>query len=91
LSAQVSGVPIDLVYLDLGGPVVELISYEGIVVDPPPQTKHLGYRMIALEVDDMRKTAEYLRTKGVDLVQDRLKRSTYIYQTDAGGIVGRHA
>ena len=39
---------------------MELISYEGIVVDPAPQTEHLGYRMIALEVDDMRKTADYL-------------------------------
>jgi catechol 2,3-dioxygenase-like lactoylglutathione lyase family enzyme len=39
------GVPIDLVYLDLGGSVVELISYEGAAVDPAPQTEHLGYRM----------------------------------------------
>ena len=60
------GVPIDPVYLDLGGTVVELISYEGTQVDPAPQTEHLGYRVIALEVDDMPKTANYLRTKGVD-------------------------
>src|SRR3984893_16655825 len=57
------GVPIDLVYLDLGGTVVELISYEGVTVDPAPQHEHLGYRMIALEVDDMQKTTDYLRTK----------------------------
>jgi glyoxylase I family protein len=62
------GVPIDLVYLDLGGTVVELISYDGAPVDPAPQTEHLGYRMIALEVDDMQKTADYLKTKGVDIV-----------------------
>jgi glyoxylase I family protein len=43
------GVPIDLVYLDLGGTVVELISYEGAAVDPAPQTEHLGYRMIAAQ------------------------------------------
>ena len=54
------GVPIDLVYLDLGGTVVELISYEGTAVDPAPQTEHLGYRMMALEIDDMEKTADYL-------------------------------
>jgi len=60
------GVPIDLVYLDLGGTVVELISYDGATVDPAPQTEHLGYRMMALEVDDMQKTADYLRTKGVE-------------------------
>jgi catechol 2,3-dioxygenase-like lactoylglutathione lyase family enzyme len=61
------GVPIDLVYLDLGGTVVELISYEGVTVDPAPQQEHLGYRMMALEVDDMQKTTDYLRTKGVDI------------------------
>jgi catechol 2,3-dioxygenase-like lactoylglutathione lyase family enzyme len=71
------GVPIDLVYLDLGGTVVELISYEGTPVDPAPQTEHLGYRMIALEVDDMQKTAEYLRTKGVDIVWGPRVRETY--------------
>jgi len=62
------GVPIDLVYLDLGGTVVELISYEGASVDPAPQKEHLGYRMIALEVDDMQKATDYLKTKGVDIV-----------------------
>src|SRR5438477_13220185 len=34
------GVPINLVYLDLGGTVVELIAYEGTQVDPDPQTEH---------------------------------------------------
>ena len=71
------GVPIDLVYLDLGGTVVELISYEGTQIDPTPQTEHLGYRMIALEVDDMPKTANYLRTKGVDIVWGPRVRETY--------------
>ena len=50
-------VPIDLVYLDLGGTVVELISYDGAAVDRAPQTEHLEYRMIALEVDDMQKSS----------------------------------
>ena len=71
------GVPIDLVYLDLGGTVVELISYEGTAVDPAPRTEHLGYRMIALEVDDMQKTADYLKTKGVDIVWGPRVRETY--------------
>ena len=62
------GVPIDLVYLDLGGTVVELITYNGAVVDPAPQQEHLGYRMIAIEVDDMQEAAAYLKTKGVDIV-----------------------
>jgi glyoxylase I family protein len=62
------GVPIDLVYLDLGGTVVELITYDGATVDPAPQNEHLGYRMIALEVEDMDRAAAYLKTKGVDVV-----------------------
>ena len=37
------GVPIDLVYLELGGTVVELISYDGVTVEPSPQREHLGY------------------------------------------------
>jgi catechol 2,3-dioxygenase-like lactoylglutathione lyase family enzyme len=45
------GVPIDLVYLDLGGPVVGLISCDDVSVDPAPGTEHLGYPMIALEAD----------------------------------------
>lgn len=62
------GVPMDLVYLDLGGTVVELMSYPGASVEPAPQGEHLGYRMMALEVDDMQKTIEYLKTKGVGIV-----------------------
>ena len=42
------GVPIDLVYLELGGTTVELITYDGAAVDPAPQKEHLGYRLIAL-------------------------------------------
>ena len=52
----------------LGGTVVELISYEGVSVDPASQKEHLGYRMIAFEVDDMQKATDYLKTKGVDMV-----------------------
>ena len=71
------GVPIDLVYLDLGGTVVELISYQGASIDPAPEREHLGYRMIALEVDDMQKTTDYLRTKGVEVVWGPRVRKTY--------------
>src|SRR5450759_2639977 len=63
-----TGVPMDLVYLDLGGTVVELISYEGATVEPEPKNEHLGYRMMALEVDDMNKTTEYLKAKGINIV-----------------------
>src|SRR5258708_14293304 len=38
---------------------------------------HLGYRMIALEVDEMQKAADYLKTKGVDIVWGPRVRETY--------------
>ena len=62
------GVPMNLVYLELGGTTVELISYENAAVDPAPATEHVGYRMIALEVEDMEAATVYLRGKGVELV-----------------------
>ena len=71
------GVPIDLVYLDLGGTVVELISYKDAAIDPAPQNEHLGYRMIALEVDDMDTTVDYLKGKGVDVVWGPVRRPTF--------------
>ena len=71
------GVPMNLVYLDLGGTTVELMSYEGGAVEPAPQAEHLGYRMMALEVDDMERTLEYLKTKGVEAVWGPKTRETY--------------
>jgi glyoxylase I family protein len=71
------GVPMDLVYLDLGGTVVELIAYEGAAVEPAPQQEHLGYRMMALEVEDMQQTVAYLQTKGIDIVWGPRVRETY--------------
>ena len=46
-------------------------------IDPAPQNEHLGYRMIALEVDDMQNATDYLRTKGVDIVWGPRVRETY--------------
>jgi len=71
------GGPMDIVYLDLGGTTVELLSYPGAAVDPAPTREHLGYRMMALEVDDMQKTEAYLKTKGVDIVWGPKIRETY--------------
>jgi glyoxylase I family protein len=75
--ARPDGTALNLVYLDLGGTVVELMSWEGVPVGPEPQKEHLGYRMIALEVDDMQKAADYLKGKGVDIVWGPMVRDTY--------------
>ena len=58
------GVPIDVVLLDLGGTAVELIAYTGATVAPSPAGEHLGYRMMALEVEDMDKALDYIRARG---------------------------
>ena len=71
------GTALNLVYLDLGGTTVELISYEGVPVDPAPRLEHLGYRMIALEVEDMDRAATYLKDKGIDFVWGPIVRDTY--------------
>lgn len=63
-----AGVPMDIVYMDLNGTVLELISYDGVSPDPAPEKEHLGYRMMAVEVEDMKKAADYLSTKGIKIV-----------------------
>ena len=72
-----NGAKLNMVYLDLGGTVVELMAWDGVPVGPEPQKEHLGYRMIALEVDDMNATTEYLKEKGVDIVWGPMVRETY--------------
>ncbi len=56
----------EIAYLELGGTVVELMS----VTDPRPAPSdpwQAGYRMIALEVEDMDRAVEYLKGKGVEI------------------------
>jgi glyoxylase I family protein len=63
-----AGVPMNLAYLDLGGTTVELIDYDGAELAPAPTGLHRGYKMIALEVEDMQKAIDFLKTKNVDVV-----------------------
>jgi glyoxylase I family protein len=71
------GAALNLVYLDLGGTTVELIAYEGVAVDPMPRLEHLGYRMIAIEVEDMQKASDYLKGHGIDIVWGPRVTDTY--------------
>ena len=63
-----AGVPMDLVYLELGGTTVELITYRGANMGAAPTGLHLGYNLIALEVDDMGEALSFLRRKGIATV-----------------------
>ena len=56
----------EVVYLGLGDTDIELLA----VKDPQPSAAaqwQVGYRMMALEVEDMNETIEYLKSKGVEL------------------------
>lgn len=68
---------LDIVYLDLGGTAVELLTYQGVTVEAQAHEVQLGYRMIALEVDDMRKTLQELKAKGVEPVWGPIFRERY--------------
>ena len=68
------GVPLSLVYLELGGTTVELITYEGAALAPAPTGDHLGYNLIALEVEDMNEAVAFLKSKGVEIVWGPLVR-----------------
>ncbi len=56
----------EIAYVELGGTVIEFISAE----NPSPKSTQpfqVGYRAIALEVEDMDKSTEYLKNKGIDI------------------------
>jgi catechol 2,3-dioxygenase-like lactoylglutathione lyase family enzyme len=56
----------EIVYLELGDTVIELIGVE----NPPPKSEEpwqIQYRGIALEVEDMEKAVEHLKSQGVEI------------------------
>jgi glyoxylase I family protein len=65
MSRDGSGGILDIVYLDLGGTGIELLTYRGVPVAEAPEGIQLGYRLMALEVDDMKATLEQLAAKGI--------------------------
>ena len=71
------GSVLNIVYLGLGGTTVELMSYDGVPVAPQPAMEHLGYRMIAIEVEDMKSALAYLQTRGVEAVWGPVFRDNY--------------
>lgn len=59
----------EIVYLELGDTVIEIISAD----DPEPKSENLwevGYRAVALEVDDMAMAVGYLKGKGIAIAQE---------------------
>ncbi|MCR4330776.1 MAG: VOC family protein [Patescibacteria group bacterium] len=59
----------EIVYIELGDTVLEIISVD----DPKPKSGNpweIGYRGIALEVDDMAMAVDYLKGKGIAIAQE---------------------
>lgn len=59
----------EIVYLELGDTVIEIISAD----DPKPKSGNpweIGYRGIALEVDDMAIAVDYLKGKGIAIARE---------------------
>ncbi len=56
----------EIVYVELNGTVIELMSVQN-ASSIPPDLWRVGYRMIAIEVENMDKAVEYLKGKGVEL------------------------
>jgi len=84
---QANNAVLNLVYLDLGGTTVELMSYEGAKPTAAPSGLHLGYNLIALEVEDMTKALDYLKSHGVEAVWGpvQLKNAARAEITDPNG------
>ena len=70
--------PLDLVYLDLGGTTIELMCYPDATVGAPIPGERLGYRMMALEVDDMDEALRHLKSQGVDPSWGPMARPEYV-------------
>jgi glyoxylase I family protein len=59
----------EVIYLELGDTTIEIISTD----DPKPKSEVLwevGYRGIALEVEDMATAVDYLRGKGIGIARE---------------------
>jgi glyoxylase I family protein len=69
--------PLELVYLELGGTTVELMCYPEANPAPREAGERLGYRMMALEVDDMDAALAYLGEKGIAPSWGPMKRPAY--------------
>ena len=69
--------PLELVYLDLGGTTVELMCYPEKTIEERTPGERLGYRMMALEVEDMDRALAALKAKGIEASWGPVKRPTY--------------
>ena len=67
---QVDAPPMkEVIYLQLGDTVIEVISADKPAVKSQ-EAWQVGYRAIALEVEEMGKAVEYLRERGIEMARE---------------------
>ena len=69
--------PLELVYLELGGTTVELMCYSGKDHRAEKPEELLGYRMMALEVEDMDRALALLKARGIETSWGPVRRLNY--------------
>ncbi len=62
----------ELAFLTLGDTMLELLSIKNSA--PPAKGPQVGFRTMAIEVDDMDRTIEYLKGKGIELLRGPITR-----------------
>lgn len=82
--------PLELVYMELGGTTVEIMTYPKAAIPPASSERRLGYQLMALEVDDMDEALRLLKGKGIAPSWGPVKRPDYaraeIRDPDGNGI-----
>jgi glyoxylase I family protein len=83
-----------IVYLDLGGTTLELLTTPHTALEPAPGGNRLGYRMMALEVQSMEGALAHLAARGVQPAWGPVTRPDYaraeIRDPDGNPIELRH-
>jgi glyoxylase I family protein len=57
----------EISYLTLNDTMIELLAFSS--PSAAPESPYIGYRMLALEVEDMDRAVEYLKSKGVAITR----------------------
>jgi glyoxylase I family protein len=75
---QVDAPPMkEVIYLKLGDTMIEVISAEKPAIKSG-EAWQVGYRAIALEVEDMEKAVEYLQERGIEMAREPVDLGTSI-------------
>jgi catechol 2,3-dioxygenase-like lactoylglutathione lyase family enzyme len=77
--AETPSGPLELVYLELGGTTLEVMSYPEAKTPIAPRSAEprLGWQCLALEVEDMDGALSALKSKGVEAAWGPVKRPDY--------------